>query len=323
VIAALAIGVLVANVRQPAVGFLGAWFFLILAPSSSIVPINDLAVEHRMYLPLAAVVAATALGVAHAIERLPAPGRGAWLAAAGGSSLVALGLATFARNSAYADEITVWSDVLAKSPGNPRAQFALAAILADSGQTREAIERFRALEGVETPAYAEFHNEWGARLMKLGQGEFAAKHFLDAIRLDPSLAQAHLNLAALLAGGNYLEAACCELRVVIELRPELARTERSDDDAALQRYRRLVGFVSEACHVAPDRILERPIQRAAAAYEMGLVLMRGQRREAALEYFSLAERLQPDRELAASIRRARAEFAAPIDAKHQGNSRGR
>ena len=31
-------------------------FFFILAPSSSIVPIADLAFEHRMYLPLAAVI---------------------------------------------------------------------------------------------------------------------------------------------------------------------------------------------------------------------------------------------------------------------------
>ena len=45
-----------ALVRRPMWGFLGAWFFLMLAPTSSILPIEDLAFEHRMYLPLAAVV---------------------------------------------------------------------------------------------------------------------------------------------------------------------------------------------------------------------------------------------------------------------------
>ena len=29
-----------------------AWFLLSIAPTSSIVPLNDLAVEHRMYLPM-------------------------------------------------------------------------------------------------------------------------------------------------------------------------------------------------------------------------------------------------------------------------------
>jgi len=47
-----------ALVRKPMLGFLGAWFFAALAPSSSIVPvITQTVAEHRMYLPLAAVVA--------------------------------------------------------------------------------------------------------------------------------------------------------------------------------------------------------------------------------------------------------------------------
>ncbi|HEY5311709.1 MAG TPA: glycosyltransferase family 39 protein, partial [Pirellulales bacterium] len=49
--------------RHPTWGFLGAWFFLILAPSSSFVPIvTEVAAERRMYLPLAAVVSATVVG---------------------------------------------------------------------------------------------------------------------------------------------------------------------------------------------------------------------------------------------------------------------
>ena len=40
--------------RWPAWSFLGAWLFFILAPTSSVLPIRDLAFEHRMYLPLAA-----------------------------------------------------------------------------------------------------------------------------------------------------------------------------------------------------------------------------------------------------------------------------
>ena len=43
-------------------GFLGAWFFLILAPTSSVMPLRQLAFEHRMYLSLAAVVALVVAG---------------------------------------------------------------------------------------------------------------------------------------------------------------------------------------------------------------------------------------------------------------------
>jgi hypothetical protein len=42
--------------RHPA-SLLGAWFFLVLAPSSSVLPIvTEVAAEHRIYLRLAAVV---------------------------------------------------------------------------------------------------------------------------------------------------------------------------------------------------------------------------------------------------------------------------
>ena len=44
------------------IGFLGAWFFAILSVSSSVLPISDIAFEHRMYLSLTAVVALVVLG---------------------------------------------------------------------------------------------------------------------------------------------------------------------------------------------------------------------------------------------------------------------
>ena len=44
-----------ALLRQPRVGFLGAWFFITLAPTSTIVPIaTEMGAERRMYLPLIA-----------------------------------------------------------------------------------------------------------------------------------------------------------------------------------------------------------------------------------------------------------------------------
>jgi len=48
--------------RQPALGYLGAFFFLVLGVTSSVIPISDLAFEHRMYLPLAPVLVLLLLG---------------------------------------------------------------------------------------------------------------------------------------------------------------------------------------------------------------------------------------------------------------------
>ncbi len=72
--------------RGRRIGFLGIAFFLILAPTSSFVPIQDLCFEHRMYLPLACVVTACVL-VGHAIfQRFP------WPSARLGSVAVLLGV---------------------------------------------------------------------------------------------------------------------------------------------------------------------------------------------------------------------------------------
>ena len=57
--------------RRPKWGFLGVWFFAILAPSSSVVPLaGQTEAEHRMYLPLAAVVTLVVLAAYAALERL-------------------------------------------------------------------------------------------------------------------------------------------------------------------------------------------------------------------------------------------------------------
>ncbi len=56
--------------RRPRIGFIAFSFFLVLSPTSSFIPIDDLAFEHRMYLPLAAVVLLMVLAVYYLFERL-------------------------------------------------------------------------------------------------------------------------------------------------------------------------------------------------------------------------------------------------------------
>ena len=51
-------------VVKPKLGFLGAWFFITLAPTPSVVPIaSEVGAERRMYLPLISVVVLAVVGV--------------------------------------------------------------------------------------------------------------------------------------------------------------------------------------------------------------------------------------------------------------------
>jgi tetratricopeptide (TPR) repeat protein len=112
-------------------GFLGAWFFLLLAPTSSIMPLTDVAFEHRMYLPLAAVVLLAVLAgyavLAGQEEGRPERAwslRGLRLLLVGGV-VAGLGTLTFLRNGDYHNAQVMWSDVIAQRPDNGRAHLVL------------------------------------------------------------------------------------------------------------------------------------------------------------------------------------------------------
>jgi protein O-mannosyl-transferase len=99
-------------------GFLGAWFFLILGPTSSVLPNRtEIAAERRMYLPLAAIVI-----LVLAAGRLATKNRALRIAAVMAIAL-ALGGLTFARNAEYNSPITLWTDAVTQRTNNPRAHF--------------------------------------------------------------------------------------------------------------------------------------------------------------------------------------------------------
>lgn len=130
-------------VRRSGLAFLGAFWFVILAPTSSVLPIvTEVIVEHRAYLPSAAVLTLVMLGVATALERVASPAR----AIAASTALCAL-VATFvwltrARNETYRTEIGVWADTVAKMPENDRAQACYGNDLRVAGRIQEAGQRY-------------------------------------------------------------------------------------------------------------------------------------------------------------------------------------
>jgi Flp pilus assembly protein TadD len=122
--------------RRPAVGFCGAVFFLALAPSSTLLPISQLAAEHRMYLSLAALIVLVVAAVTTTIRNGPRIARMTAIAALGAT--VASGVVlTNRRNEDYRSAEVMWRDVIAKAPGNGAAYNNLAHALLENGQASE------------------------------------------------------------------------------------------------------------------------------------------------------------------------------------------
>jgi len=173
VVIALVAGTLYLLWRQPMLGFLGGWFFVILAPSSSILPIvTEQAAEHRMYLPLAAPVVVAALGLWRVWQWRALP---AALAVA-----VALGGLTFARNIDYRSGFNLWRSTVAAHPGIARTHVNFGMMLDENGRTRESIAEFLAAKQIK-PNYPECDINLGNSFYKLGQNEEALKYFLRAV----------------------------------------------------------------------------------------------------------------------------------------------
>lgn len=187
--------------RKPATGFPALLFFLILAPTSSFVPILDPVAEHRMYLPLAAAVA---LAVALAwswFSRL-----GARAALTGGAVLavaaVALAAATHARNEVYGSELSLWRDAFEKSPKNSRAAMGIAKALGEAGDAAGALTWYRKAVEVNPGKDVNRYN-LGSALLAAGDAVGAAAEFARAVEIDPEYFEARFNLGlALMQAGS-------------------------------------------------------------------------------------------------------------------------
>ena len=198
--------------RNSPIGFLGAWFFVILAPSSSVIPVTtEIMAEHRMYLPLAAVAMLGVLAL-HAVL-----GRRLFLPFAG---LLALGLVilTEHRTAVYEDSFTFWSDVVAKVPENAGAWNNLGNILAERGDQAGAIGDYRRALAL-APDYSYAHYNLGKSLVATGHAGEAIAHFADALRYQPSDPSIHFELGNAFALEGREPEAAAEFREVVRLDP--------------------------------------------------------------------------------------------------------
>ena len=185
---------------RPVLGFVGAWFFVILAPTSSVVPVIQQPIaENRPYLPLAAVITLVVIGLRVSLDR-----RVAWIVCA--ALAVVSAFATIRRNRDFVSEISIWTDTVAKAPGNARAHYNLGVALDYAGRTPEAVVHYRNALTVE-PNHVEAKNNLGNALVEQGSIAEGIALLEGALRLRPAYADAHYNLGnALLHSGRPADA---------------------------------------------------------------------------------------------------------------------
>ena len=133
----------VALVRQPKWGYLGAWFFVTLAPTSSIVPIaTEVGAERRMYLPLVAVVVLVVVGASF-VKRVVST-RGAAVLAVVAALLLA---GTYSRNREYRSSLGLARTVVERYPSSVAHHYLGVELLAAGDRDAAMTELRRAIPG--------------------------------------------------------------------------------------------------------------------------------------------------------------------------------
>ncbi len=313
-----------ALVRRRPAAFLGAWFFLMLGPTSSFLPIlTEPVAERRMYLPLCAVVTLIVLGAWRVLQRAAAREtvRRSLLVGFFAALVPVLSVMTLRRNEDYRSAERIWSDAVAKRPGNPRAHNNLSFVLLEEGKIKQAIAHAR--ESLRLwPDHAEAHNNLGAALARLGQTAEAAHHYAEALRLRPDFAEPYHNLGLVFFGQGRVDEAIHYYTEAVRRRPDYAEAH-NDLGVALAQQGKLAEALASytaALRLQPDfalpyhntgRVLAQQGKHAEAigyygdalrlrpdfveAYnDLGIALARHGKTQEAAESFSMALRLNPD-----------------------------
>jgi len=266
--------------KQRLISFCILWFFGNLVIESSVIPLA-LIFEHRLYLPsMLLFLIPVSLGYRYIKMN--------WLRA-GGLCLVAVVFCvwTYQRNSVWQSDLTLWTDVVKKSPNKARPHLNLGLALADRDKIDEAIDHY--LNSLQLdPNYTEAHNNLGVARSKQGHTEEAIKHYHKALQIDPDYAKAHNNLGVALSKQGHTEEAIKHYRKAQQLNPKDDKVQNNLGRELFKqgRINEAIEYYRKALQINPDY--------PEAQFNWGAALASQGRSNQAINHFHIALQLDPD-----------------------------
>lgn len=168
--------------RHPLASYGFLVYLLLMAPTSSFVPIKDPVAERRLYLPMIGIL----LVAIAALARMRVDRRK--LAAALCGIVAVLAIATYRRNEVWASDVAIWEDAARKSPGKQRVHFQLAHTYYTDGRCADAIAQYAEAARLEQPDYGLLV-DWGLAYDCTNEPDLAVAKLREAAALEP---QAHV-----------------------------------------------------------------------------------------------------------------------------------
>jgi hypothetical protein len=209
------------------------WFFITLSVESSIIPIKDIIFEHRLYLPGVAFLPAFVVGIFYATEKLGAKKIFTVTAAICVAVAISFSVAAHSRNAVWKSELSLWRDVLSKSPEKARPHTNIGNAYLAKGMADKAIEHYqialRLPEDITDPVgdynYSKIHYNLGKAYASKRLLDIALRHYRTAITLDPRSHRPHFAIGVIYLERGFVYEARAKFETAQRLNPH-------DGDAA-------------------------------------------------------------------------------------------
>ncbi len=199
-------------------GFLA--YLLLMAPTSSFVPIKDTLAERRLYLPMIGIL----LVVTAALARIRIDRRK--LAALLSATVLVLAFLTYQRNQVWASDTALWEDAARNSPAKQRVHFHLAHAYFSLGRCSDALAQYAQAAQLNKPDYGLLV-DWGLAYECADQPDAAVTKLREAAALDPT-AHVYTQIAMVYAKRSHWP----------EALDALAAAEKRDPNYAVTYYYR-------------------------------------------------------------------------------------
>jgi protein O-mannosyl-transferase len=242
--------------------FLGAWFFLILAPTSSIVPsARQTFSEHRMYLPLAAVIVAAVLALFWLLQQ-----RIRTTVLVGALWAAILCLITVHRNADYRSELALYANVVTTFPNNAYGRLEFGTALLAAGQAEEALSHLEAAAKLKSDDKAIQINRAYALLL-LKRAPEAVAGYEAGLRLGPVGPETFLGYAAALVSSGRTQEGMDYFSEYTQQRPQDASAQFTVGQLLLIAGNRqaAIAYLQRAQALAPDNDAIRELLQQAQA----------------------------------------------------------
>jgi tetratricopeptide (TPR) repeat protein len=274
---------------QPPLGFLGAWFFIILAPTSSFIPISsEVGAESRMYLPLAAIVVLAVIAANAIVRRFRFP---TTIAVAGTVAVCSvLAVATVRRNAEYQSGVALWRTVLERRP-HARAHRNLALELKAAGGGDEMLAEWREVVREQPDSRYELGRDL-VEEHRFDEAVAELRRFIREYPQDNAVPAAQSLIALALADEGKPGEAAQQWREILKLRPDDTDAKQALADALLAQK----DF--EGARAAYTELLTSAPANAAAWTNLGVALSSANHSAEATSAFRRAVELNPEDEQA-------------------------